>query len=279
MKWHIALGLGSIFVLLAVLGYVAINEQDRMENFTVSYESRQIERGASLFETNCLPCHGPQGRGVEGVAPALNSADLFNGQRLQSIGFAGTLEDYLRGVISAGRPVPSEGATYPERMPTWGQENGGPLRSDQIENLVAFIANWEETALAEASGQPTPPPSGNMMGEDIQISLPKGDPERGKTLAEGPFGCVGCHILTETGPSWQAQGDTPGIGSRASTRISEEDYTGTAENAVQYLLESIVQPNTFVVEGFAPNIMPPNFGDRVTIQDAADLIAYLQTFQ
>ena len=182
MKWQIALGTLSIAALAGLFAILALGEQGRMATFTSAYEARQVESGAALFENSCRPCHGPQGKGVPGLAPSINAADLFNGQRLASVGYAGTLEDYLRSVIAAGRPVPSAGANYPNRMPTWGQEFGGPLRSDQIDALVTFIANWEERALAEAV--PTPI-VGQTVGTDISVPLPAGDTAAGKALAEG----------------------------------------------------------------------------------------------
>ena len=49
MKWHIALGIVSMIAVIVVLSGIAITEQDRMESFTDSYQSRQIEFGALLF--------------------------------------------------------------------------------------------------------------------------------------------------------------------------------------------------------------------------------------
>jgi hypothetical protein len=36
-----------------------------------------------------------------------------------------------------------------------------------------------------------------------------------------------------------------------------------------------VLPDVYVEEGYQPNIMPKNFGDRLSPQDMADLIAYM----
>ncbi len=278
MKWQIALGALAVAATIIVLAVVGVGEPRRMANFTTSYDARQIETGALIFENNCRPCHGPQGKGIEGVAPAINAADLFNGDRLKAIDFAGTVQDYVRATISSGRPVPSEGTNYPQRMPTWSQDFGGPLRDDQINSLVAYIMNWQDRALQDAAG-PTPTPMANAMGTDVTVPLPPGDADRGKALTEGNLGCVGCHILAATGPAWLPSGDTPGIGDRAAMRIEQPEYTGKATSAEQYLLESIVMPNAFVVPGYEPNIMPGNYGERLTIQDAADLIAYLQTLR
>jgi len=274
MKWQIALGTLTVLATLIVLAIVGVGEPKRMAEFTTSYNARQIETGGLIFENNCRSCHGPQGKGIEGVAPAINAADLFNGNRLKAIGYAGAVEDYVRATISSGRPVPSQGTSYPQRMPTWAQRFGGPLRDDQIDSLVAYVMNWQDRALQEAA-KVTPTPLGEVVGTDITIPLPAGNADQGKALTESNLGCVGCHILAATGPAWLPSGDTPGIGDRAASRIGQADYTGQATTAEQYLLESIVSPDAHVVEGYAAGIMPANYGARITPQEAADMIAYL----
>jgi mono/diheme cytochrome c family protein len=257
--------------------YIAVTELDRMETADRAYDARAIESGALEFESRCRPCHGPQGRGSP-LAPALNTAALFDGTRLETAGYTGTVADFVRGTIAAGRPIPSAGAAYPQRMPTWGEKFGGPLRDDQVDNLVAFIMNWEDRALAEAAATPEVP-AGEAVGLNIVQSLPAGDAERGRALAEGSLGCTACHVLTATGPAWAAEGTAPGVGARAAARIDEAGYLGAATTAEQYLLEAIVDPGAYVVGGFQPGIMPATFGSRMTPQDAADVIAYMLTFE
>lgn len=276
MKWHILIGFLTAGAAVVLLGIIALNEPVRMESFSRSYHSRQVEEGARIFENNCRPCHGPQGEGSP-LAPALNTASLFNGERLAAVAFPGTLEDYVKGVVSSGRPVPSEGANYPQRMPTWSQEFGGPMRPDQIESVVAFVLNWEERALVAA--EPTPVTGEPMMGTDVQIELPPGDAERGRALADGTLGCTVCHSLTPVGPAWAASGDQPALGERAALRVEQADYAGGAGTPEQYLIESVADPNAYLVPGFTANVMPINFADRITLQQMADLMAYMLSFR
>jgi mono/diheme cytochrome c family protein len=277
MKWQVALGGVSFAALTAVLAWIALGELNRMQDADQAYAAQAIETGALEYESLCRPCHGPQGLGTP-LAPPINTASLFDGSRLEAVGFGGTVEDYVRGTISAGRPVPSVGTNYPQRMPTWSQRYGGPLRDDQVDALVSFVMNWEDRALAGGGATPGVTP-GQEVGADITVELPEGNADNGKTLSEGVLACAACHVLSSAGPAWAASGGTPGIGARAETRIGEAGYAGAATTAEQYLLESIVDPNAHVVEGFATGIMPTNFGTRMTVQDAADLIAYMMTFR
>ncbi len=277
MKGSIVLGTVALLGLIGALLFVTINEVDRMQTAERAYDVRAIETGALEFESRCRSCHGPQGKGTP-LAPALNSAALFDGSRLAAAGSSGTVEDFVRGTISAGRPVPSAGTNYPQRMPTWGEPFGGPLRDDQVDALVAFIMNWEDRALAEAAAAPELP-AGEAVGTDITQTLPAGDEANGKALAEGPLGCAACHTLSTVGPAWAGDSTTLGIGARAAARLAGAGYAGAATTPEQYLLESIVDTNAYVVSGFEPNLMPGTFGGRLTPQDAADLIAYMLTFR
>src|SRR3990172_9907538 len=128
MTWRVVVGTASFVLMMILTGYVLLTEQSRMASFTRAYDSRQVEVGAALFQNNCASCHGVDGKGIDGVAPALNAADLFDGSRLAAVGFPGTTADYLRGTIASGRPVPSAGTNYPNRMPTWSDKFGGPMR-------------------------------------------------------------------------------------------------------------------------------------------------------
>jgi hypothetical protein len=90
------------------------------------------------------------------------------------------------------------------------------------------------------------------------------DAARGKSLSEGVLGCASCHVLTAVGPKWPADAGAPGIGSRAETRFQAPGYAGQATSAEQYLFESVVMSNAYVVEGFQSNLMPQNYADRLT---------------
>lgn len=274
MVLRVTIGTIAIVLTVALLTWTALNEDARMAAFEAAQAGRSIENGATLFESNCTPCHGKQGEGIPGVAPALNTPTLFNGQRVREAQFAGSVRDFIKLTIAAGRPIPTVGTNYPQRMPTWSQRYGGPLRDDQIEDLTNFVMNWGKGAQAAAA---TPaPPQFQPVGSDLNVTLPAGDAGRGQALFEGtatladgkPTGCAGCHVA---GAGTIAP-DIQGVATRAETRKP-------GLSAEQYLHESIVQPNATVVEGFSQGIMPQDFGQRMSAQNLADIIAYLMTLK
>jgi len=138
----------------------------------------------------------------------------------------------------------------------------------------------------EASASVTPEASESVstaldpdvpVGMDLTQSLPAGDAERGADLAQSKD-CLGCHRNLPVGPLYEPEGE-PAIGARAATRIEQPDYHGQATTAEQYLLESIVSPEAYVVEGFPEGLMPDGFSRLLTRQQAADLIAYLSSLK
>jgi mono/diheme cytochrome c family protein len=274
-RTNVEIFLGIIIVLVTggMLIAYGLNEPNRMAEFDKSQQAQSIEVGAQLFDTNCKGCHGVQGEGIPGLCPPLNDKSFFT-NRPKEVGWSGTQVDYIISTISGGRLASTRPQLYPgggsPAMPAWSDRFGGPLRDDQIRDIATFIMNWEATAPVR---EISPTLAGPPVGTDILQQLPAGDATNGQALATSK-GCVGCHVSTTTGPAWLPSGGQPGIGDRATTRITEAGYTGKATTAEQYLLESIVNPTAFVVSGFQP-VMPGNFGQTLTAQETADLIAYM----
>lgn len=270
---EITLGIVLILATSVLVLFYGLNEEDRMTRFASAQEASAIEVGAALFEQQCSRCHGTDGRGIEGLCPPLNDRYFFD-QRLTDVGWAGTLEDYIVATASSGRLASTRPERFPGNgtpaMPAFGDSFGGPLREDQIRYIAAFITNWEPTAELVS---PPPTPSGPVVGTDITKELPEGDAAAGETLAQ-TLGCTACHITAPTGPAWLPTGGEPGIGERAEQRITQPDYTGSAETPEQYLFESIVDPGVYLVEGFT-DLMPHTYGQTLTDEQTADLIEYL----
>jgi len=272
--------LGAIMVLITsvVVLIYGLNEETRMARAAQSQNARAIEQGAVLFEAQCSRCHGTQGTGIPGLCPPLNDRYFFD-QRTVDVGWSGTLEDYIVATASSGRLASTRPDMYPgggtPAMPAFSDHFGGPLREDQIRNIAAFIMNWEETAQVV---EVPPTPSGPVVGTDITKELPEGDAANGEQLATS-LGCTACHVAAPTGPAWPPKDGEPGIGTRAQTRPQQPDYTGNAEDAHQYLYEAIVAPDVYIVPGFQPGIMPKTYGNQLTDQDLADMIAYLLSIE
>jgi cytochrome c2 len=106
---------------------------------------------------------------------------------------------------------------------------------------------------------------------DIHIPDPKAGEHLYYETASGVnAGCRICHSLEKDekiiGPSFY------GIASRAGSRVP-------GMTAEEYLHQSIVDPNAFVVPGFPKGQMIQNFGKLLTEEEINDLIAFLMTMK
>src|SRR5512143_1016676 len=303
MQSKIFLGTVLFIILFVATGIVLLNEGILPEQQTTAanpgtgrmqVEQRAIlggstEQGALLFLSNCATCHVRNGEGVPGKGPTLNP-DLFTKHfpQIKSTlgGFGGTVKDFIRLTVSAGRPIETAWAAaqggFPQRMPTWGQAYGGPMTSQQIENIVNFVMGWEAEATSggvQAAFQ--------GVGSDLTVQLPAGDAAHGEQLfaqkvkqASGTNApCTACHSLVpgevQTGPS------LAGVAGRAGTREP-------GKSAEQYIRESIQQPSIYIVSddpahnfkgANGKSLMPDGLGNQMSPQDLADLIAYLLTLK
>jgi cytochrome c oxidase subunit II len=81
-------------------------------------------------------------------------------------------------------------------------------------------------------------------------------------------GCNACHALADAGAAGAIGPKLDGIGAAASTREP-------GKSAEDYIHESIVKPNAYVVQGFPANVMPQDYGQRLSAQDLDALVKYL----
>jgi cytochrome c oxidase subunit 2 len=94
---------------------------------------------------------------------------------------------------------------------------------------------------------------------------------QGETLVQNN-GCLACHSTDGSqlvGPTWQ--------GVYGSEETLADGTTVTVDD--EYIRESIVDPNTKLVEGFQPNIMPQNFGETFSDSDIEAITAYIKSLQ
>lgn len=195
---------------LVLLGVIAVglplywlNEPGRQSGAVEMFEQTFINRGAALFAPtaeggyDCAGCHGANGVGgvaeftlndkdnnfvanVSWQAPALNTVLLrFS-------------EDEVREILVYGRPGTP--------MPAWGEAGGGPLTSQQIDELIAYMWSIQITsdeAKAEVEGQLR-----KELGLSESASIDWEDPVVGETLfnlglddnfAGGAYSCARCH--------------------------------------------------------------------------------------
>ena len=128
---------------------------------------------------------------------------------------------------------------------------------------AAATAAPQETAVTAPTEAPAPQETAVTAPTEAPAS-PAGDAGNGEALF-GANGCSGCH---STGSNRVVGPGLSGIGTTGESRVA-------GLSADQYVNDSIVSPNDFIVEGFSPGLMPGTFGETLSEQDVADLVAYL----
>lgn len=98
--------------------------------------------GAVVFQSNCIACHGEQAQGGFGWPLAKNwpgnQPDIFISQ-VVAVGIKGSI------------------------MPGWGQENGGPLTQNEIEDVTAYILTLTPASTLPEEGELPSGPLGSTI--------------------------------------------------------------------------------------------------------------------
>ena len=135
--------------------------------------------------------------------------------------------------------------------------------------LMEVVPFFKPVAPAVAPAVPAAPAS----PQPLEYSG-NGNAANGETLFASQ-GCAACHSLKEgekiIGPTLFHAGQT------SLNRIKDATYKSKAKTAEEYIRESIVEPNTYVVSGFPAGVMVQDFGKKVSAQDIDDLVAFLMT--
>ncbi len=142
-----------LFIAFLLPLYFLAQPHLNAETATQQYQSK-LQYAAGKFATYCSQCHGLLGQGING--PALN-AKYGAGKALEAL----TSTDLTR-IITAGIPDPTNPAQY--LMPDWGQDYGGPLNGDDINDLVMLIQS-SDSVLQAKNGVPT-----STNGFDLVLS-------------------------------------------------------------------------------------------------------------
>lgn len=130
--------LGLLAVIAVALPLYWLAEPGRQKGAVAAYDELFIERGLALYETGaqCVTCHG--GAGVGGVTTFIINDQ--NGQFVGQVSWNAPAlnnvlyrydEDQVRYVLNWGRPGTP--------MAAWGAPGGGPLTTQQIDDLIAYL--------------------------------------------------------------------------------------------------------------------------------------------
>lgn len=253
MEKKLILALALTVAIVVFLAVYRLNEPKRMAAASEEFRMQAVERGAELYAANCASCHGDNGQGVPKVGPILNSKNFLKVAD----------DETILGIIRDGVPNTA--------MPAYGEAKGGSLRASEIRDLAAFIRNWEATAPELPTATPTAatttttpttaapevPTATAPPGKTPTVAPPAvtGDAVRGAELYAA--NCATCHGSEGEG------------GPVAKKPLNSPDYLGTHSD------EEIRQ----TIANGIPGTAMPAYGNILTLDAIADIIAFLRSWQ
>lgn len=190
-------------------------------------DEQQLTEGQQLYAENCAVCHGPNGEGRVGATLAQNWPSIRPDLTVRTI-----IERGVAGSV----------------MPAWHQDNGGPLTSEQIDALVAYILSWQ----TGGAGSLAPVPTFTPHPPIAPIPEVEGDPNRGAVLFAD--NCAVCH-----GPNGEGR-----VGATLPTNWPS--------------IRPDLNVKAIISEGVQGSLMPAwhqDNGGPLTEEDVNDLVAFV----
>ncbi|HUF84707.1 MAG TPA: c-type cytochrome [Acidimicrobiia bacterium] len=288
------LGLGVALLIVVVIGLPLywILEPARQAGARETQDELFVDWGADLFAStadggfNCAGCHGGMS-GAGGQAP-YNLTDPATGE-VKAVNWAAPAvntifyrydEDEVRFILVYGRPF--------SPMSPWGVEGGGPMNSQQIDTLLAYMASIQIDREDCGDGEDDPKlcPSGHLPS-DIQADIDlladaavadgtyssRGEALFNLDLASGAYSCARCHTK---GWSWGDPG-VPGQGAFGW------NLTGGAVNAhfpnedemIEFIKNGSVNGARYGIQGQGSGRMP-GFGSMLTDEQIREIVEYVR---
>jgi mono/diheme cytochrome c family protein len=144
-------------------------------------------------------------------------------------------------------------------------------------------AESDVVVVAETQADIQPAGVAEVAGADAAVSEPTAPPaaildealvQRGLEVYRAQY-CGICHALGAAGTTGRFGPEHDGMGTIAEERITAANYSGGATNAEEYLYESLVKPEVFIVDGYASSShrMPPY--THLSEEDLLALTAFL----
>lgn len=89
-------------------------------------------------------------------------------------------------------------------------------------------------------------------------------------------GCPVCHIIPGiTGATGQV-GPPLVLGTTGLQRLNDPEYRGQAKTVHEYIVESVLEPQRFVVQGYPAQTMPTWYGSKLSALALEKIAAYLE---
>jgi len=142
------------------------------------------------------------------------------------------------------------------------------------------------------SGQPNSGTSGAGSGPESKSQFSKKSaPAKSKVVAanvplatgDEPIpklfiqsGCAACHTIPGILAAKGQEGPRLILGTNGLKRLKDPNYHGKATTVHEYIMESILQPEAYVVPGYPDRVMPRWYGRKLSAGALDKIVSYLE---
>jgi cytochrome c oxidase subunit 2 len=235
-----------------VLQRIETHAQDEMVIEVVSrqflWEFRYPEMGFSSPEL-----HIPVGKSVRFD---ITSADVIHSFWVPEFR---AKQDATPGRISVLRITPNKIGTYPIRCAELCGAGHAAMNAKVVVESEGDFNAWAASQMEGSLQVPSPQP------ESEAATGPP--PEQGVILFQ-EYGCGACHIYEKAGGAGEVG---PSLDLWRSNRTSRVEGL----NPREYIRQSILDPNAYIVEGYLANLMPQDYQARMSDAEVEALVEML----
>jgi len=150
-----------------------------------------------------------------------------------------------------------------------------PPSSNRKDKVLVALAAGCVLLVAVWNVQPSPESSLNVPTVDPNmVPLVTGDEPIHELFVRA--GCPVCHQIPGIAGANGQVGPPLWLGRTGEARLADPQYRGQAQTVRDYIVESIVSPETYVVPGFPANTMPVWYGRKLSAAALDKIASYLE---
>lgn len=286
------LGVVMLALIVIALPLYWVLEPSRQAGAQEGWDKRFASWGSQLFAPtaeggfNCAGCHGGMGA-VGGEAPFTVTDPVT--QEVQAVNWKAPAlntafyrfdESEIRFILNYGRPF--------SPMSPWGLVGGGPMNTQQIDNLIAYIKSIQIPRENCGEGEdPLVCDAGSLPADiqaDIQAAAEKavadgeaetlGEALFNLPLASGAYSCARCHTL-----GWSY--DQPGVSGQGAYGWNLTGGSVNAHFANEDQLIAFIENGSEFGKLYGLNAQGsgrmPGFGSMLTDEQIQAIVDYVRS--
>jgi mono/diheme cytochrome c family protein len=143
--------------------------------------------------------------------------------------------------------------------------------------IAACVLSVAAASVWRGASAPVPPPNQQLPPTTLEpgsVPLVTGEEPIQEQFVRA--GCPVCHTIPGIAGAQGRVGPLLLLGKTGPARLADPRYAGRAKTVREYIVESIVAPQDYIVPGFPDRTMPPWYGSKLSAAALDQMAAYLE---